>query len=721
MSNKVIVPLRPGSDGDATHRPTLPGFTEVVPPTTYLEKIGQQWMDSRGQAVAGKKYILERLPPGYALFERARKSEPSHVDKFLYGHPDRKPFDSANRFYPHFEYLMNNGGDSMGCPCTVCNAKGGILPPMGRKKTGSITSHSSPASAAPAALTAPTAPTASKGPTAPQGHTRPNFAAAAQIKGRPKVTEPGMDSSRVDDEGTPDVYRNLIDKLKRYRTFDEAIKEPMSLDWRAEQELLPGLLAKLKADPQCFPRAGEIVLYVRHLPNGVDICREESNDGYRLYDRKSKTFLGIPAWEAGLVGQTPCETTELDDLVQEQGKEMNVAYSGVRVEPLPDPNSSDKSLSKRYTYVPLHQTRPFIFWEDYLGSIPKMDWHPTINNALTAMSTVAVMGKHRFKGTWPEAQIYCHGIYIGSEMFTVGDVVRLLPKANEPGCSDILVIRSIRVKLTYLDLASSNDYDEGRPYNSSIFVIGKGYTKEATRSSKEWISADADEEPLWEKFSKHTVWHPLQPPEKELQIPFSRILGRFFEAEAMALWFPSSNPVPDPNLSAGLVGIRKARNIARMTDQRITLAFDTTWFWGDTRAEALDLQTVNGLEVGKHDKERDPHSWRKKIKAMENSAAGDKTAVSGMRNLRGFMASGSGSGPGSGPETSTSGTNTGTGTGTGSKSGTSLSRKRSKVISISSGEEEEEEEIRKHTKIIEPSSATERKKNNPTIRIATHS
>ncbi|KKY19852.1 putative transcription-silencing protein clr2 [Diplodia seriata] len=53
-----------------------------------------------------------------------------------------------------------------------------------------------------------------------------------------------------------------------------------------------------------------------------------------------------------------------------------------------------------------------------------------------------------------------------------------------------------------------------------------------------------------------------------------------------------------------------------------------TWFWGDSRVEALDLATVNGQEVGKNDKTRDPKTWRKLIKVMEGSAGlEDKLAL----------------------------------------------------------------------------------------------
>lgn len=53
-SGAVIVPIRPGSDGDASHRPDRPAITLVDPPSIYLEKLGMLWMQHMGQALPGK-------------------------------------------------------------------------------------------------------------------------------------------------------------------------------------------------------------------------------------------------------------------------------------------------------------------------------------------------------------------------------------------------------------------------------------------------------------------------------------------------------------------------------------------------------------------------------------------------------------------------------------------------------------------------------------------
>ena len=291
-----------------------------------------------------------------------------HVDKWLYGHPGHKVFDSPNRFFPHFKYIMENQGDSLGCPCTVCNAKGGTVLPIGssarsRGPSRTVSGRSTPKVLSKAAST--------KAP-----H-------LTQPKGRPKIISAGMDTTRVDEEGTPDVYRNLIDKLQKYQTLDEPINEPLSMDWHAEQECLPRLKHELEASVLYSPRVGDIVLFVTHLNEGTTVSRDRKSGEFKLYHQESKTFLGYPKWEAGLVGQTPAELTDLEDIVHEPPKESSVSISGLRIESLPHPNHKDKSLSKRYHYVPLHQTRPFVFWREFLYGIEEKAWHPTIRNALT--------------------------------------------------------------------------------------------------------------------------------------------------------------------------------------------------------------------------------------------------------------------------------------------------------------------------------------------------
>jgi hypothetical protein len=78
---------------------------------------------------------------------------------------------------------------------------------------------------------------------------------------------------------------------------------------------------------------------------------------------------------------------------------------------------------------------------------------------------------------------------------------------------------------------------------------------------------------------------------------------------------------------------------------------DATWFWADNRAEALDLKTVNGLDVSRFDTNRNPSELRKRIKLIESvgvqqsqsrgpgrgKGTGTVVGGSGTRDLRAFM------------------------------------------------------------------------------------
>ncbi|KAI4604887.1 hypothetical protein J4E83_010935 [Alternaria metachromatica] len=657
-ANRVKVRLVPGcSDGDPLHVPPPGAHTQLDPPTLYLEKIGQQWMESRDEAKPGVQYILEDLPFGYTLWHRPRPSKPSHFDKYLYGHPGKKAFDSPNRFFPHFLHLMNNNGNSIGCP---------FAPP--------------PPSLAP------------------------------QHKGRPKKITPGLDRTNVDSEGTPDVYRNLIDKLRRHRDVDEPILEPLSPDWRAEQEHLRNFQAEIKRQDQWVPRTGDIVLYIRNMPDTVELVRDNTTGELQLYDERRKQHLGIPQWAAGLVTE-PATGTTVAELASTQ--ERNVSSIGVRVEPIPNPNDPDKSLSKRHKYVLLRQTSPFVMWRDLLRRIPQEDWHDTVKNALALMSTLSLMGKYRFRGSWPNASIYCHGIYVGAEMLAVGDTVRLLPnkQSGQSGCTDVMSIKSIRLKWTNLDKASDNDYDEGRPYNSEIWIYGSAYTSDGSRSNKQWVTEHNVEAPR--VANDYADWYPLHPADKELAIPYSRVLGRLHEQDALAYFLKSDHD--PPGLDIGRQAVTEARAFARKHDNRIAAESDATWYWGDDRADALNLHTINGLDVSRYDLDRDVKDLRRKYRQLDGIAKADAKPtgqdILNGRGLRTFMAPAL--------PLRTSGAKAQSESGSSMASESHASRKRTHIVDLDDEDDTEEddidEEIREHTKVVQDD--RERPKKKPKVMV----
>ena len=113
----------------------------------------------------------------------------------------------------------------------------------------------------------------------------------------------------------------------------------------------------------------------------------------------------------------------------------------------------------------------------------------------------------------------------------------------------------------------------------------------------------------------------------------------------MTFWL-DSNADELPDLDTGRAGVEEARAFAQKYDVRIKSELGATWYWGDDRADGLNLRTINGLEVSKFDQERNAHV-RKKIKAldvMENDTPSDDQKPEGSAtfgsNLRSFMAPG---------------------------------------------------------------------------------
>lgn len=401
--------------------------------------------------------------------------------------------------------------------------------------------------------------------------------------------------------------------------MDEPISEKMSMDWRAERQCLEKSLENTRKLPQWVPRAGELVLIVRDINPSQHIQYMPDQQEFRIYDDKMTKISEFPAWEAGVVTQCGLEIHGVHELTYENpDKSTALNYSGFRVELLPDVNSDDKRLSNRYKYLSLRQIRPFVLWGEFLNNIPQSSWHETIKHAFTAMATLSLLEKYHFSGTWPEAKVRCKGLYLGSELLLVGDFIRLLPhprRGPNSKVTEIMHITNIQYHMYNLDRASDNDYDDGHPYNSKVWVYGKIYT---VASSEEQSQPSANSH-LPPGIARYAEWYPEDGVDKRIQ--FGRILGRCYEEEAIVQWFPPQSSDDSDrltDLNRGARGVRDSRMYARGRDRRITDG--KSWFWGDTRVESLDLRTVNGQEVGRYDSERDPATWRQQIKVMEGMA-----------------------------------------------------------------------------------------------------
>lgn len=643
------------SDGDSSKWPTADrGLTRND--TYFLERIANDfWARDKSRAELGGHYSiatwrLDKLPAGYAGFEKPRPNS-KHVDRYLYGHP-RGQFRSLAEFYPHFKHLMDSGGP-IGCQCKICTGNK-------RASTGGATSGSNGTrSVSPARRSShfpPPQPEPAKSKPVP-----PLFDQAKHPNGTTQLPQgrlssaspPAAPRKQADEDGSPDVFRALIDELKAAHedvVIDRKIKEFMSPDWRVGNDPLEDLLDDWRNLPRFTPRTGELVLFVHDLKPDEGLAWDDDTHTWLKVVLDTGELLDRPQWEAGVVTQMPLQRVDDRDLSTMPDAKSTVANSGFRIEPISKPGNVSKSESKQHRYLPLHGIRPLIFWQDCLRDLPEDEWHPTVKHALTATNTFCVIGRNRFKGvrdevSGAEATVFCHGAYIGADLVLTGDAVRLLPDPDEQrpdDVTDILVVTSIKLRLVNIDAAGSDDWDRGRPYTTCLHISGRAFTLDKRRSfdgvGKLPIPPNSFQLPVGLK--GYGQWYHMTDPKhtkSRLEVPFTRILGRAPESIALETWFkttpstepgqiqPFRNPIKTADFKRGLSSLVCARSFAYSEDPRIDKIAGKSWFWADTRTEALDLHEVNGRFVGHKDDNRtraQMESWQKALRALDGSKKG---------------------------------------------------------------------------------------------------
>lgn len=446
---------------------------------------------------------------------------------------------------------------------------------------------------------------------------------------------------QADKEGIPDYYRLLLDRVKAAgpegRVREDIINQ-LSPDWRAGHLLLQGVLEEWSQQPAFMPRVGEIVLFTRALDPDDKICWDA--DSFTLKPCSPTGWREHVRWEAGVVTQLPTEPISEDDLLGIPGnKTQSIAYSGFRVEPLSEPGSRSKSYTSQHKYVPLHGLRPFSFFKECLGNTPEEQWHPTIKHALTVSSSFSLLGKYALTGSWPEATLFCRGVYLGPELIMIGDLVRIEPmNARQDSITDVMAVTSIRLRFVKLDEASDDDYDDGPPYTTCLHIAGKAYTLDPKRSFGGIAASPArpNQSGFPTALTSYGNWfHVTDPqnPRQKLELPYTRVLDRCIDKAFLQQWFqtPPQSSTKQPNrsraldISRGRSALREARAYSREHDARIVKDNGQTWYWGESRIEQLDLYEINGRFVGEKDATRNKKqvtSWRQALKVLDGKKGG---------------------------------------------------------------------------------------------------
>jgi hypothetical protein len=475
-----------------------------------------------------------------------------------------------------------------------------------------------------------------------------------------------------DAEGTEDIYKLQLKTLETHREskkgIEDDIREPNSIDWRAEHswtipgpfdwpgvDLVQRTLTAIEHQHTFVPRVGELVLFCPNFLHGHYLMLDAGRQEYKFYSFDQKCFHGFPTWRAGVVASIPSDTAadgpiDFPDIQNLPDKYTSLNTGGFRVETFPDPNNDqDKSASKQYRYLALRDIRPLTHWRILLRGISREKWHPSIEYALTCMTSMSLLEKFYFKGDWerdpdrpgtkkPRASIRSKGIYIGSELITVGDAVRILPAQEGAACTDVLVVESIRLVLSGIKPEHFNPDTPLLSSQSYITLVGNAYTVDENRA---WEKASGLEPTTPTPVPAEDVktifrpvgaalygpWYALHGPKQRYEISHDQILGRLCEGAAVQIWTGAlqTKCAKEKNLKASLDydlgGVQEGRKYATRTDCRLEEPTGPSllWFWADTRAEALDIQTINGVEVGRYDTTRDSHTmelWNMQMKLL---------------------------------------------------------------------------------------------------------
>jgi len=452
-------------------------------------------------------------------------------------------------------------------------------------------------------------------------------------KGMPVRSKAKIKINYPSDEEGPDYWRMHIMDMKRKGTIDQEIKHPLNMDWALTHEQLTDHFVRLTLQASFIPRRGEVVLWTPDLDGTL-----EYNVQARCMQIKHEdgSWLGSPSWRAGIITQVPEEDCNFMDIVQVTEKKNNlVTYSGFRVETLVDPLSDDKVYSHQYKYVPLKNIKPFNAYEQFLWPLAREQFHPSIEFALTTMASWSLLHYTRFKGTWPDAKLFCKGIWIGHELLAVKDVVRLKPLGliaeimedrtdltKDDKVTDVMVIDHIWLSMEGC-IDDPNDPQYAKSYQP--YISGKVYTMDPNRLDRP-MGFDRDE---LQQLSDDDVDSAFQSVGMQGYGPWYRvaggrpcvvtknmILGRCYEPEATYLHFSTFK-----DLGYDLHSILNGRRFSAEADARIPEGIN--WFWGDYRAETLGLATMNGVEVGPAaDQRQNMARWRAVLRILNNCARG---------------------------------------------------------------------------------------------------
>lgn len=369
------------------------------------------------------------------------------------------------------------------------------------------------------------------------------------------------------------------------------------------------------------PRVGEIVLFYCHDSHCVHL--EESTQKYKLYDEVTDNFLDHPEWMAGLVNLTPDDgVLTLRDLIAPTDEVNELNHKSYSIELLDD--SRHRSQGPSIFHVDIRHIRPFSFFRELLTGLPQSRWHQSIKSAWRYANGLSHVEMFRFLGDHSSAYFQCRGLWIGYELVTIGDVVRIKPSACsqlQPKIMDVLLVKSIN--LACKSLAQFPEIELGFVLRGKVFSV-----LPPSPTSIPYVGMDATDAVLrlldLPECMRGYTWYDISRG-KEVEVSPFEVIGRCYQHEAMVWMIDSSE------FNVGYEGIQKLREFVSADYQRRMDWEQYTreeWDelrgqWYNDRFEMLGTEYFRGEAVGNR-RERENRSLdhngvlsRKKIKAQE--------------------------------------------------------------------------------------------------------
>lgn len=240
--------------------------------------------------------------------------------------------------------------------------------------------------------------------------------------------------------------------------------------------------------------------------------------------------------------------------------------------------------------------------------------------------------------------MYYGGIYLGAELLVVGDAVRIESNFKIKGCYEILIINSIKLRFNGIQPEPNGRTVTGKRADfQRLYFRGHGFTTDKNHPHV-GEPIEANIHPAMRQQQDAVKWYRIGNPDDEMEVDFSRVIGRLFESAVVMKWFARlwhANMEAEA-INYGHEGVLQMRQLARMRSPN--LGWDPNdnkgekprWFWARDRVHALDLiyqgkrevgeaDRMGGLDTHTHDSAelglRNPLSWRSIVMKVDRDNA----------------------------------------------------------------------------------------------------